>query len=442
MPIDMGELYAQDPGAAQVEEGTGQAAPTDPTQTYEGEAAQADVTLADQQDQSAPAEQATAVGTGPAATATATGPEATAYDAVQRDVQREETAAGQLEDITGRQTPLMQRARQEGVLTAARRGLQNTSIAAGTAQGAMVDRATPIALQDAQTYAQAASQNQAAVNRAREVSTGRETDVSVVGAQLYTQTDQFNAAQANDLASLNAELGTRTSMFNATEANNIRKWAGELEQNAELFNAQQANQIAALNAELETQMEARNTAAKNEGSFLDSQLRAQLNDANAARELALAQGNMQEWNRQTQFIMDLNADLNKQFLAGEQAMDLAHIQGRYNQLISTNESAARLFDSYFSSISNAMANDKITPDRIAGYINVLQRQLESGLNMMDAMNEIEGIEDVQIPGATGTGSGGGATIRPVEPPAGGGEGGTWTPPPNWNLPWMTPGLQF
>ena len=228
---------------------------------------------------------------------------------------------------------------------------------------------------------------------------------------------------------MNAELATKTEQFNAAERNMIMKWNSELEQNAELFNAEQANQIAALNAQMETETNQRNAAAKNEGSFLDTQMRTQIADANAARELALAQGNMQEANRQTQFILDMNNDLNKQFLAGEQAMDLAHIQGRYQQLVSSNEMAGRLFDSYFSSIAQAMANDKLTPERIAGYVNVQQRMLESGLAMIDAMNQIEGFEDFQLPGARSTGGGrGGTTIAPTEPPAGGG-GGTYTPPP-------------
>ena len=58
------------------------------------------------------------------------------------------TSAGQLTGITASGSPLMQRAAQEGLLQAGRRGLDNSSIAAGAATGAMVDRATPLAQQE------------------------------------------------------------------------------------------------------------------------------------------------------------------------------------------------------------------------------------------------------------------------------------------------------
>lgn len=47
-------------------------------------------------------------------------------------------------------SPLMKRAEQQGYQTANKRGLLNSSMAAGAAQGAMIDRATPIATAEAQ----------------------------------------------------------------------------------------------------------------------------------------------------------------------------------------------------------------------------------------------------------------------------------------------------
>lgn len=55
-----------------------------------------------------------------------------------------------LEGILASDSPLMQRAQTEGMQYANSRGLLNSTMAAGAAQGAMIDRAMPIAQQDAQ----------------------------------------------------------------------------------------------------------------------------------------------------------------------------------------------------------------------------------------------------------------------------------------------------
>ena len=59
MPINMQDLYVQDPGAQQVAEGTGQADAPAATQTFDADAAQADVTEA-QAAQTGPVAQADA----------------------------------------------------------------------------------------------------------------------------------------------------------------------------------------------------------------------------------------------------------------------------------------------------------------------------------------------------------------------------------------------
>lgn len=404
----MQDLYAQDPGAVQVDEGTGQADYAPTPESVDASAATANAVgmeaaqvneaaqAAAQTGTTATAEAAlSAPGVGDAVDAAVAGQaqgEAGGYDAT--------TASEELLKITGQDSPLMQRAQQRGILSAARRGLQNTTIAGGMAEGAMVDAASPIAIQDANAINQARqftaqqANEMEALNVQMMQQTGlagldARTKAALQDAGLLTQTGQFNTNQINSMEQLNAQLGTQTEQFNAAQRNSIATLNAQLEQDATRFTAAEQNQIAALNAQMETEVSIRNAAAATEASFLDSNLRFQINDANAARQLALAQGNMQEANRQQQFIMDINADLNKQFLAGAQANDLASIQGEYNQLISTNENAARLYEAHFNSISATMANDKLTPARIAGYINVSQRMLTSGLAMMAEMNGID-----------------------------------------------------
>ena len=82
------------------------------------------------------------------------------------DVQSDEsmTSAGRLDQMLQSDSALMRRAATQGRQMANQRGLLNSSMAAGAAQGAMIDRAQPFALQDSNNLMQNARQNAAAQN--------------------------------------------------------------------------------------------------------------------------------------------------------------------------------------------------------------------------------------------------------------------------------------
>lgn len=254
----------------------------------------------------------------------------TGFDPELAQVKDEETAAGQLNKITAQDSPLMQRARANAAEYSNSRGLRNSTIAAGATEAAMVDRATPLAQQDAAAYRNQALTNQGFMNRAREFQATAENTAGLQDAQLQSRASEVNAELATDVNKQNAALETNVSLANA-QAHNQR-----LAQNAEFV--QRANEMTA-------------------------------GDVNRMRELVISQ----------------NAELNRQFLAGTQSMDLATIQGKYQQLISQNETAAGFYDSYFNSISQIMANDQLPPDRVAQYVTAQQNMLESGLRFLDAI---------------------------------------------------------
>ncbi len=89
------------------------------------------------------------------------------YDPQTRQVNAQtETVQGQVNSILSKDSPLMQRARTLATQGMAQRGLVNSSMNQGAGVAAMVDRALPMAQQDAQTYAVTASENMGATNRA------------------------------------------------------------------------------------------------------------------------------------------------------------------------------------------------------------------------------------------------------------------------------------
>jgi len=119
-------------------------------------------------------------------------------------------AASQLNAITASGSPYMEQARQQGMLSAASRGLQNSSLGAGAAEASAVQAAAPLAEQNAQSATAGELQN----------------------SQLGTQANEFNAGQANQNQQLNAQLQTQTSQFNASQ-----------KQAADATNAAMINQV-------------------------------------------------------------------------------------------------------------------------------------------------------------------------------------------------------
>lgn len=136
-------------------------------------------------------------------------------------------SASQLDAITNDNSPYIQLAKQQGLLTAAGRGLENSSLAAGSSEAAATAAAAPLAQQNASGATQSALQEQ----------------------QLQTQTSEFNASQQDAAQELSAQLGTSVSQSNA-----------QLRTANDQFNAQQTQAAAAANAAATNTMAAQTAA--------------------------------------------------------------------------------------------------------------------------------------------------------------------------------------
>jgi hypothetical protein len=79
-------------------------------------------------------------------------------------VQPNQTASSQITGLLDSKNPYMQNAERRGLELSNKRGLLNSSIAAGNAQRSAIEAAAPIAMQDANTYSQQMRQNIDALN--------------------------------------------------------------------------------------------------------------------------------------------------------------------------------------------------------------------------------------------------------------------------------------
>ena len=139
------------------------------------------------------------------------------YTAPQGVVTDNQRSVYQLSNMLNKDSPLAQRARQEGYLNAARRGLRNTSIAGESAFGALVDRSQPFALQDATTYANQARDNTGFLNKASEFTASAANAAEIQNATLATEIARTNASNATstNMANLQSETSQSVAQLNS-----------------------------------------------------------------------------------------------------------------------------------------------------------------------------------------------------------------------------------
>lgn len=183
-----------------------------------------------------------------AAQAKASLAQAYTYDAYKQAVAKEDLTSYHLNKLLDENSDYIKRAKTEGLQQANARGLLNTSMAAGAAHGAAIDRAAPIASQDAGTYNERALTHIAEENTARRTNATNKTNVSMSNASNETNVSMDNARNATNVSVANANNQTATSQFNAGQENSFWKQYIDNENAASQFNTGQENRASEFNA--------------------------------------------------------------------------------------------------------------------------------------------------------------------------------------------------
>lgn len=118
------------------------------------------------------------------------------------------TGQQQLQGILNKGGALMQQAATAGNQSAASRGLLNSSMGVQAAQGAMIDRAMPLAQGDAQAINAMNTQNANTVNQA-----------ITNNANIKNTSNQWNAAQQNEFSKFNTQNQNAAAQWNAGQQN-------------------------------------------------------------------------------------------------------------------------------------------------------------------------------------------------------------------------------
>ncbi len=418
---------------------------------------------------------------------------ATSYEPELSEVnQPTDTVAGQMETLLSKDSPYMTRARTSAMQYANSRGLVNSSMAAGAGEAAAIDRALPIASQDANTYNATRMANQGYTNRASEFGAGQKNAAS-----------QFNAAQGNQLSGMRVAediekslIGTRTEAQSRlmAEQNDFQRQMAQLnadlqtgqimpaqfeqqsalmqqqfqQRMAELgFSTQAQQQLVTLQSQLQQDM-ARLDAALQTGQLMPAQLEmqkallaaqfqnqvglmsiqsqlekdmAQLNADLQTGQLMPAQFEQQKAlleigagiQRDTmafqsslaQQMAKLNADLQTgqimpaefanqkalleeqlaassvlqeaqqdftialQSMRGEQAMDLANLEGQYKQLLQTNAGAATFFAEMSKGLAAILADPDSSQEQKDNGTDMIADLLRNGLAVMGGISDLD-----------------------------------------------------
>lgn len=129
----------------------------------------------------------------------------TPYEAVSGELDDNSTVQGRMSGLLSQTSDYIQRARTNADQMSNRRGMLNSSMAMGAAEGAAIDRALPIAQQDAAAFKEQEFLNQGYDNDAARYLAEQSVERENLEAGLEQDTNQFN--QTNQLTNerLNAD---------------------------------------------------------------------------------------------------------------------------------------------------------------------------------------------------------------------------------------------
>ncbi len=200
-------------------------------------------------------------------------------DATRWNITPEQTVQGQLSNIINQDSPLMQQARTEGLQLANQRGLLNSGMAVGSAQGSLYKTAVPIATSDADVNARSAGYNadeankftltnQQAANQAAQFGAGSKLTQSESAAdralreklQSSQQTWQSGENTADRALQVQQDLFQANVQASLADINNQAGFDKQSQQTYGNLSQELMRQMAAINADVNMNQQSKDYA--------------------------------------------------------------------------------------------------------------------------------------------------------------------------------------
>lgn len=269
-----------------------------------------------------------------------------------------QTAAGQVESMLANDNPLLQRARTIAKQGMNQRGLVNSSMAQGAGAAAMIDRVTPLAQQDANTYNAVASENMAAKNTAAQANVGEQNRF---GLQVGQQ--QFEAKQADVGRKFTTSEREASQGFQAEESQLSRAQQAWIQENQQKFTSAQAElDRAQQTAMTDKSIKAQSDLQTAQQNFTKAQ--ADLDRAQQTNIQNDQQAFQSEEARLTRVFQENQAKLDR-----TQQSDLAALQIKAQQAQIPSNFAASVSNTTMTGVNAIMADGNLNADQKKTAIN-------------------------------------------------------------------------
>lgn len=358
----------------------------------------------------------TFTGPGVANAPTFNDPAVEAYNAAQHTIDpKTETVRGQLGEIIDENGILMRQAEAKGMDTMAARGLSNSSMAAGAAQGAVMDRAMPIASADASIYHDTAMQNLGYANDALKTNANAKNTAHLAGFQANVQASLLHSQQLQEsaMAAFNANVQAKMATYSAQTQMQLTAFQANVQSSQQAFDAavkiqQQMTQIGA------DQRSQEFTAAFNQSM---ASFQANVNSQMASYAAAVSAGEL-DYKTQASMELQMSADASKlqqlQFQAGadqalqkmknDTSLELANIEAEYKTAMQSSDSAKSLYAQISQNITNIMGNPDIPAESKAGMVQMQTDMLRSGLAIVGSTAGQDFMSILDFTGGTAAGT--------------------------------------
>lgn len=247
-------------------------------------------------------------------------------------VDKPQTVQGQIAGIVDSGSPLMKQAETRALQRANARGMLNSSMAVGAAQGAVYDAAMPIAQQDANTFARSGEFNASEANRTSQFNANAENQAGQFNAgetnaaegqrfgvaaqfglqdkQQQFQAGEREASQSFDLTRLDAQQINTLAQMEVTQRNDLIRMQEAFGFDIQKMSAQQINTLAQMSQQFKD-----NVAM--------TELQNKLTNENIPKQYA-AQFSQQMFDRVSSILADPNLDPEAKRGAVQNAIDFAN----------------------------------------------------------------------------------------------------------------------
>lgn len=310
-----------------------------------------------------------------------------------------QTAAGNLTSLLGSDSTYIRQAEAAGQRTAQRRGLLNSSIAAGASRGAAIDKAAPIALADA------AASNQRDLTR---------LDAGFQGERLNTSLTQQQQLQTQSLQAESERLGRQLTV---QEQQAVLDRVNQQYLQTQELNSRQALQdqsIAAESERLGRQLTAQEVAQQRDIADRQYQQQQDIASRSALQTQSLdQQATLAREDMAAQLerlgLTEAAANLRANLSAATQ-VQMQTLQNLNQQQQSSLQYYSQMQQSYMSAIQSVWNNENIPAPARQDAINMFASVLNSGVNLPAAVYGV----NMTWPGSGSTG----ATPAPAPAPVG------------------------